>query len=113
MKATDKDHGENGQISYHFKVGNENVQETEEFAINADTGELRAKIILDREVRAKYEVSWQSWLYIHILHKNVIHQAIKISQYQNYNREGEYWMSPDWNTIVHVLRKLGGLLCKG
>ncbi|GFG39325.1 hypothetical protein Cfor_05830, partial [Coptotermes formosanus] len=56
VKATDKDHGENGQISYHFKVGNENVQETEEFAINADTGELRAKIILDREVRAKYEL---------------------------------------------------------
>lgn len=56
MKATDKDQGENGQISYHLKVGNENVQETEEFAINADTGELRAKIILDREVRAKYEV---------------------------------------------------------
>jgi hypothetical protein len=56
VKATDKDQGENGQISYHFKVGNENVQETEEFAINADTGELRAKIILDREVRAKYEV---------------------------------------------------------
>jgi hypothetical protein len=58
VKATDKDQGENGQISYHFKVGNENVQETEEFAINADTGELRAKIILDREVRAKYEVCW-------------------------------------------------------
>ncbi|XP_021925581.1 cadherin-87A isoform X2 [Zootermopsis nevadensis] len=56
VKATDKDQGENGQISYHFKVGNENVQETEEFAINADTGELRAKIILDREVRAKYEL---------------------------------------------------------
>jgi len=56
VKATDKDQGENGQISYHFKVGNENVQETEEFAIDADTGELRAKIILDREVRAKYEL---------------------------------------------------------
>ncbi|PNF35261.1 hypothetical protein B7P43_G04794, partial [Cryptotermes secundus] len=56
VKATDKDQGENGQISYHFKVDNENVQETEEFAINADTGELRAKIILDREVRAKYEL---------------------------------------------------------
>ncbi|KAJ4434750.1 hypothetical protein ANN_23319, partial [Periplaneta americana] len=56
VKATDKDQGENGQISYHFKVGNENVQETEEFAINSDTGEIRAKIILDREVRAKYEL---------------------------------------------------------
>ena len=85
MKATDKDQGENGQISYHFKVGNENVQETEEFAINADTGELRAKIILDREVRAKYEVSWQSWLYI--LHQTLIYKPIKISQYRNFNRE--------------------------
>jgi len=85
VKATDKDQGENGQISYHFKVGNENVQETEEFAINADTGELRAKIILDREVRAKYEVSWQSWLYI--LHQTLIYKPIKISQYRNFNRE--------------------------
>lgn len=84
MKATDKDQGENGQISYHFKVGNENVQETEEFAINADTGELRAKIILDREVRAKYEVSWQSCLYI--LHQTLIYRTIKISQYRNFNR---------------------------
>ena len=57
VKATDEDDGPNGEVSYHFKVGNENVQETEAFSINADTGELRTKIILDREVKAQYEVS--------------------------------------------------------
>ena len=56
VKATDKDPGENGKISYHLKVGNQNVQETEEFVINQETGELRAKIILDREVKNKFEV---------------------------------------------------------
>lgn len=56
VKATDKDSGENGKISYHLKVVNKNVQETEEFVINEETGELRAKIILDREVKSKFEV---------------------------------------------------------
>lgn len=56
VKATDKDPGENGKISYHLKVGNKNVQETEEFVISQETGELRAKIILDREVKNKFEV---------------------------------------------------------
>jgi hypothetical protein len=57
VKAQDGDPGENGRISYHLKVGNENTQETNEFVISADTGELRTKIILDREVKSKYEVS--------------------------------------------------------
>nr|CAD7573732.1 unnamed protein product [Timema californicum] len=56
VKAVDKDAGDNGRVSYHLKVGNENQQETEEFSINHDTGELRTKIILDREIRAKYEL---------------------------------------------------------
>lgn len=56
VKATDKDSGENGKIGYHLKVGNKNVQETEEFVINEETGELRAKIILDREIKSKFEV---------------------------------------------------------
>lgn len=56
VKATDKDSGENGKISYHLKVVNKNVQETEEFVINEETGELRAKIILDREVKSKFEL---------------------------------------------------------
>lgn len=56
VKATDRDAGENGRISYHLKVGNNIEQETNEFIINSETGELRTKIILDREVQAKYEV---------------------------------------------------------
>ncbi|XP_047099103.1 cadherin-87A [Schistocerca piceifrons] len=56
VKAVDKDSGENGRISYHLRVGNNITQETNEFSINADTGELRTKIILDREVQAKYEL---------------------------------------------------------
>ncbi|XP_063226687.1 cadherin-87A isoform X2 [Bacillus rossius redtenbacheri] len=56
VKAVDKDAGENGRVSYHFRVGNENKQETEEFFIDPDTGELRTKIILDREAKDKYEL---------------------------------------------------------
>lgn len=57
VKAIDRDPGENGRISYHLKVGNKNVQETEEFSIDQETGELRSKIILDREIKSKFEVS--------------------------------------------------------
>lgn len=57
VKASDEDEGENGEVSYHLKVGNRNVQATEEFMIDPLTGELRSRIILDREVKSKYEVS--------------------------------------------------------
>ena len=57
VKAVDHDPGENGRIGYHLKVGNRNVQENEEFSIDQETGELRAKIILDREVKSKFEVN--------------------------------------------------------
>lgn len=57
VKAVDRDPGENGRVSYHLKVGNRNVQETEEFSIDQETGELRSKIILDREIKSKFEVS--------------------------------------------------------
>ncbi|XP_058810290.1 cadherin-87A isoform X2 [Phymastichus coffea] len=56
IKAIDKDSGDNGKVSYHMKVGNRNVQETEEFSINQETGELRSKIILDRETKNKFEI---------------------------------------------------------
>ncbi|XP_066591300.1 cadherin-87A [Prorops nasuta] len=56
VKAIDKDPGENGRLSYHLKVGNKNVQETDEFFIDKETGELRSKIILDREVKSKFEL---------------------------------------------------------
>lgn len=60
MKAIDRDPGENGRISYHLKVGNRNVQETEEFSIDQETGELRSKIILDREANSKFEVDYSA-----------------------------------------------------
>lgn len=56
VKAIDKDQGENGRITYHLKVGNKNLQETEEFVIDIDTGELKTNGFLDREHKAKYEV---------------------------------------------------------
>lgn len=57
VKAVDKDDGENGRVSYHLKLDDENVQETAEFVINPDNGELRTKVFLDRETRARYDVS--------------------------------------------------------
>ncbi|KAK0157779.1 hypothetical protein PV328_011474 [Microctonus aethiopoides] len=56
VRATDNDPGENGRVSYHLKVGNLNVQENDEFSIDQETGELRSRIILDREVKNKFEL---------------------------------------------------------
>lgn len=56
VRANDADEGENGRITYHFKINDTDVQETDEFFIQPDTGDLRTKIILDREVKSKYEV---------------------------------------------------------
>lgn len=58
VKAVDGDTGGNGRVTYHFKVKNENVQETDDFTINADTGEIRAKSSLDRETKSTYHVSF-------------------------------------------------------
>lgn len=57
VKAADSDDGENGRVTYHLKLDDINVQETAEFVINPDNGELRTKVFLDREVRARYDVS--------------------------------------------------------
>lgn len=59
VKAVDADPGENGRITYHFKVNDSNVQETDEFMINEETGELKAKIILDRETKPQYQVRFE------------------------------------------------------
>lgn len=57
VRATDSDTGDNGRVSYHLKDrGGALAQETDEFTINAETGELRTKVILDRERQPKYEV---------------------------------------------------------
>lgn len=56
VKANDSDNGENGKISYHLQVNNENVQETEMFEINEISGELRLKTNLDRKRKSRYEI---------------------------------------------------------
>ncbi|KAK9891762.1 hypothetical protein WA026_016560 [Henosepilachna vigintioctopunctata] len=57
VKALDKDEGENGRITYHLKNGSMNLQETDDFIINLNTGELRTKRALDRENKSKYELT--------------------------------------------------------
>lgn len=56
VKANDSDNGENGKISYHLQVSNENVQETATFEINELSGELRLKRKLDRKKKSRYEI---------------------------------------------------------
>lgn len=57
VKAIDEDDGENGKVTYHLRNNVGNVQETEEFVIDSDTGELRTRKALDREKTSKYEVA--------------------------------------------------------
>ena len=40
----------------YLKVNNENVGETSEFMIDPETGEVRAKIMFDREMQDNYEL---------------------------------------------------------
>lgn len=56
VKATDKDPGENGRITYHLKVGDQIMQETNDFSIDEKNGELKLKRDLDREEKSSYEV---------------------------------------------------------
>lgn len=56
VKADDSDSGDNGKISYHLQVNNENVQETDTFEINELSGELRLKKKLDRKRKSRYEI---------------------------------------------------------
>ena len=57
VNARDRDRdSENGRVSYHFKVNNQNIGETEEFVIDSETGEVRAKVPFDRELQEIYEL---------------------------------------------------------
>ncbi|XP_037950631.1 cadherin-87A [Teleopsis dalmanni] len=56
VKATDNDTDENGHITYHLKINDQNLQETPEFKINAETGELSTKKELNRKYRANYNI---------------------------------------------------------
>ena len=56
VSASDADVGDNGVVRYHLRVGDSNVQETDNFKIHPETGLLQTKLPLDREDTAKYEV---------------------------------------------------------
>ena len=56
LKAEDADPGENGVVAYHIRVGEQLVQETVEFHLDATSGELRTRMSLDREAQASYEL---------------------------------------------------------
>lgn len=56
VKAEDPDNGDNGKISYHLQVNNENVQETDTFEINSISGELRLKKQLNKKELSRYEI---------------------------------------------------------
>ncbi|XP_058466683.1 cadherin-87A isoform X2 [Malaya genurostris] len=56
VKATDNDDGTNGKVLYHMQVNNQNVQETDEFAINEMSGELRIRKPLDRKKQSRFEL---------------------------------------------------------
>ncbi|XP_044756698.1 cadherin-87A [Coccinella septempunctata] len=57
VKAVDNDEGENGRVTYHLRNNVGIIQETEEFVIDSDTGELRTKKSLDRERTSRYELT--------------------------------------------------------
>jgi len=57
VEATDRDSGQNGVVSYSFKVGEDNVQENEFFKINRESGEIFSKVVFDREVKCEYQVT--------------------------------------------------------
>ncbi|XP_059616920.1 cadherin-87A [Phlebotomus argentipes] len=56
VKATDEDSGLDGKVTYHLQVNNDNIQETDEFAIDELSGELRTRKQLERKKQSKYEL---------------------------------------------------------
>lgn len=56
VKATDEDAGLDGKVTYHLQVGDKIVQETEEFIIDAASGELRTRKSLNRKDMSKYKL---------------------------------------------------------
>lgn len=57
VKASDADTGPNGEIKYHLQTDNRNVQETDDFRIDENTGELTLKRKLDRKRQFRYELT--------------------------------------------------------
>uniref|UniRef100_A0A1A9VG57 Cadherin domain-containing protein n=1 Tax=Glossina austeni TaxID=7395 RepID=A0A1A9VG57_GLOAU len=53
VKAFDNDTDENGKVFYHLQMNDQNTQETDDFKIDAETGELRANKDLYRKTKDK------------------------------------------------------------
>lgn len=43
-------------MTYFFKVANSNAQQTDEFIINTETGQIKTQILLDYETKPSYQV---------------------------------------------------------
>nr|XP_053634394.1 LOW QUALITY PROTEIN: cadherin-87A-like [Cherax quadricarinatus] len=56
VEAEDKDLGANGEVRYHLRVGEENLQDTSEFHLDPITGLLTTKLVLDSRKQSKYEL---------------------------------------------------------
>lgn len=56
VKASDEDAGLDGKVTYHLQVSDKIVQETEEFVIDAASGELRTRKSLNRKDQSKYKL---------------------------------------------------------
>lgn len=56
ISAKDEDHGRNGEVRYSLSSEDDYLK----FTLNNDTGELRNKEILDREVQAQFKVSGEN-----------------------------------------------------
>ncbi|XP_001989490.2 cadherin-87A [Drosophila grimshawi] len=56
VKALDNDTDGTGKVSYHLQVNSQNVQQTTEFKIDENTGELRSRQQLNRKNRANYDI---------------------------------------------------------
>uniref|UniRef100_A0A1A9WEW2 Cadherin domain-containing protein n=1 Tax=Glossina brevipalpis TaxID=37001 RepID=A0A1A9WEW2_9MUSC len=56
VKAFDNDTDENGKVFYHLQMNDQNIQETDEFKIDAESGELRANKDLYRKIKDNYDL---------------------------------------------------------
>ncbi|XP_037891980.1 cadherin-87A [Glossina fuscipes] len=56
VKAFDNDTDENGKVFYHLQMNDQNIQETDDFKIDAETGELRANKDLYRKTKDNYDL---------------------------------------------------------
>ncbi|CAG9580188.1 unnamed protein product [Danaus chrysippus] len=56
IQVTDEDSGENGRVTYHLKVDNQNVGHTEEFSLDPVTGQLTTRVPLDIDNQVEYQL---------------------------------------------------------